>query len=447
MKKAALALLFGMALVPPAILEAQWARAYGVGRNDEAACIEQTPDGGFIVAGLTDAAHIWVAKLGVSGIIRWQKTVKTEALNGLFVQPTRDNGFILTGKASMGMVRPGLLAWRLDAKGQTHWQKYLLDPDQHYFTSQVGCAVGQTRDGGYVFTGSQAFRRESLAGSDTSDNLLVLKADSQGNRKWSFRFGGGGAEVGRSIRETPDGGFIVAGSTTSFGAGDEDAYVLKLKSDGSLAWSYAYGGPDLDQAHEVRRTSDGGYIVIGPTKSFGAGDYDLWLLKLGSQGQILWQKTYGGPKADYGHSVSPTPDGGCIVAGTTSSFGSGGFDGWILKLDRKGSIQWEKTYGGAGHDSLFAVRPLREGGYVAAGRTRSYGAGGSDILVVKVGKTGHIAAACGSFVGISRAIVLTSAGTSLKDPAGVAGGQVGSWTNFTLPLSDPKCEVRVICKK
>jgi len=446
MRKARRAILFLIVLICPALLNAQWARAYGVKGNDEAACVQQTPEGGFIVAGVTESS-VWIVKLSPSGTILWQNSLDKESVGGNFVQTTRDNGYILTGRTSFGTIRSALAAWKLDAMGRTRWQTYIIDPDMHFYTSQGGQAVQQTSDGGYVFAGYQEYR-DSQFETRTEDDLLVCKSDSLGKKRWGYVFGGQDIDHGRSIQETPDGGFIVAGYTNSFGAGDYDFWVLKLKSGGQLEWGYTYGGKNLDQAHEVRRTSDGGYIVIGPTKSFGAGDYDIWLLKLNGRGRIQWQKTYGGPKADYGHSVYPAADGGFIIAGSTSSFGSGGFDCWILKLDSKGSIQWEKTYGGSNHDSAFSARPLRKGGYVAAGRTASFGAGGFDVLVMKLGKNGNIDASCGSFVRTSKATVLKSGGTAQWQAGEDAqGSSSGLWAIFTIASVVTKGANTVICKK
>jgi hypothetical protein len=441
-------LLLAAVALAPIPLGGQWARAFGDKEDEAASCVEPTPDGGFVVVGNNNVKGIWVAKLSSTGKSLWQKTTAgewDEMMGGAFVQATRDNGFILAGEAWWGMPRMGLLAWKLDANGRTRWQKYLIDPDTRFYTYQVGAAVQQTSDGGYVFAGTQQCwteQMESISGRD----LLVFKTDSLGVLKWRVRAGGLKNEEGRSIQQTPEGGFIVAGTTDSMGAGGDDIYVMKLMPDGGSDWDFAYGGKDEEQAGEIRRTADGGYIVVGSTKSFGAGDYDLWLLKLGGKGKIIWQRTYGGSKADYGHSVRPTADGGLIVAGATSSFGAGGFDGWVLKLDARGTVQWEKTYGGTSHESLFSIRPLAGGGYVAAGRTKSYGAGGFDVLVLKLGRSGNIDPSCGAFVGVSKTQVLKSNGTSVEDPGAGWPGQ-GLWATIVFSLKDPHASNAVICKK
>lgn len=452
MKKGWPVLLFLAIFICPALLNAQWARAFGAKGDEEAACVQQTPEGGFIVVGWIErplqTESVLAVKLSFSGTVLWQKCLDmlpNLSSRGHFVQTTRDNGFILTGESSL-MWRD-LLAWKLDTNGGTRWQTHIIDPDMHYYTHQSGQAVQQTIDGGYIFTGYQEYL-DSQHQSRTYDDLLVCKSDSLGKKIWGTVYGGEGIDHGHSIRVTRDGGFIVAGCTNSFGAGDYDFWVLKLTSGGQLEWSSTFGGKDLDEAREIRQTSDGGYIVIGNTLSFGAGYYDIWLLKLNGWGRVQWQKTYGGPKADYGHSICQTADGGFIVAGETASFGSGGIDAWILKLDSQGSVQWEKTYGGAKDDSVFSVRPLRGSGYVAVGRTNSFGSGGFDILVLKLGQNGNIDASCGSFIRKSKATVLQGKGSAQLETGGDAlGSASGLWASPTIPSTVTKGGNTVICKK
>ena len=434
--------------------------------NEEATCLQQTPEGGFIVVGTTESTsygitrkNIWVVKLSASGKVLWQKSyVPPSPSVNPFVQTTRDNGYIITGERGDGVnfgTSTDLIGIKLDANGNTRWHTLVCDPDNFvYHSAEYGRAVQQTSDGGYIFTGVRSifwllegsnYLIPNQSGWDR--DLFIFKTDSLGNGKWGGQFGGDGDDQGQSIQETPDGGFIVAGYTDSFGAGDYDAYVLKFGNKRNLEWEATYGGKNLDQAHEVRRTADGGYIVSGPTKSFGAGDYDVWLLKLDGKGRIRWQKTYGGSKADYGHSVYPTTDGGFILAGSTSSFGSGNYDCWVLKLDAKGTILWEKTYGGEAYDGAFSVRPLKTKEFVVAGKTRSLGAGGYDALVMKLAENGNIDASCGSFIKNSKATVLKGKG-EVEFYAGHGGlDSFSDWRSFSVPLTVTKASNTVICKK
>ncbi len=134
-----------------------------------------------------------------------------------------------------------------------------------------------------------------------------------------------------------DGGFIVVGTTLSFGAGDFDVYVIRTDANGNTAWTKTYGGADLDEGRSVWQTTDGGFIIAGFTYSFGAGSRDVYLIKINSFGDVLWEKTYGGVSAEIGYSVQQTEDGGYIVVGETSSFGAGNLDVYLIKTDSLGN--------------------------------------------------------------------------------------------------------------
>jgi uncharacterized delta-60 repeat protein len=191
---------------------------------------------------------------------------------------------------------------------------------------------------------------------------------------WAKTYGGAGDDVPYSVRETSDGGYILAGDTTSYGAGGSDVWVLKLTSTGSVEWQKTYGGSRDDMAQSVEQTVDGGYIVAGRTDSFGAGRYDVWVLKLDSTGGVRWQKTYGGSYDDSARSIQQTSDGGYIVAGLTQYAPDIQYapnewlmgNSWVLKLDSTGRIIWQKTYGGG---EAYSVQQTRDGGYIVGGNS------------------------------------------------------------------------------
>jgi hypothetical protein len=149
-------------------------------------------------------------------------------------------------------------------------------------------------------------------------------------------------------------------------------WLLGAASAGAqvASWSRTYGGTSWDEALVIAPTSDGGYVVAGMTRSFGAGSYDVWVLKLDGSGNVQWQKTYGGTNDDWAHAIVPTSDGGYVVAGKTNSFGAGSNDFWVLKLDGSGNVVWQKTYGGTYGDWAHAIAPTSDGGYVVAGGLR-----------------------------------------------------------------------------
>ena len=205
------------------------------------------------------------------------------------------------------------------------------------------------------------------------------------NAQWARTYGGLSFESAHSIQQAGDGGYIVAGFTLAYGAGGHDFWIVKLSSTGDIEWQKAYGGSSYDDAHSIQQTSDGGYIVAGETESFGAGQDDFWVLKLSSTGDIEWQKTYGGSSNDRAYSVRQTGDGGYIVAGETSSYGAGGYDFWVIKLSSNGEIEWQKTYGSAGSDQANSIQLTNDGGYIVAGERHS-----ADVWIFKLNSVGNI---------------------------------------------------------
>jgi hypothetical protein len=186
----------------------------------------------------------------------------------------------------------------------------------------------------------------------------------------------------------------VAGYTYFFGAASFDIFLIKTDANGNVQWAKTYGGTSYDWDYSVQQTSDGGYIVAGWTWSFGAGYDDIFLIKTDTNGNIIWAKTYGGTGYEKAFSVQQTSDGGYIVAGSTSSFGVGGGDLFLIKTDANGNVIWAKTYGGTYDDLAYSVQQTSDGGYIVAGWTNSFGAGGVDIFLIKTDANGNIGS-CG----------------------------------------------------
>src|SRR3989338_1942922 len=250
----------------------------------------------------------------------------------------------------------------------------------------VAESVQQTREGGYIVAGST---KSFGAGKD---DVWVLKLGPDGTIEWQKTYGGTSSDWANSVQQTSDGGYIVAGGTESFGAGDSDVWVLKLIPDGGIEWQKAYGGTSSDWASSVQQTSDGGYVVAGGTKSFGAGKADVWVLKLRVDGTGEWQKTYGGAKGDSAWCIQQTSDGGYVVAGATASFdvflGLSKF--WVLKLRADGTVEGQRAYGGESGEVARSIQQTSEGGYIVAGETNSFGVRGSNIWVLKLSPDGMV---------------------------------------------------------
>jgi len=224
----------------------------------------------------------------------------------------------------------------------------------------------------------------------TNGSLYLNKVDASGISVWAKSYGGSSNDEGTSVQQTPDNGYIVAGLTSSSGAGAIDVFLIKTNTNGDTAWTKTYGGSANDRGYSVDQTSDGGYIVCGQTNSFGAGGSDAYLVKVNSTGMVQWSKAYGGSADDEGRSVAQTSDGGYIVTGTTASFGAGGEDIFTFKTDGSGVVQWSKTFGEFdGDDNSNCIVQTTDGGYVLTGSTTSYGSSTVVAYLLKLNGAGN----------------------------------------------------------
>jgi hypothetical protein len=209
-------------------------------------------------------------------------------------------------------------------------------------------------------------------------------------QEWNHTFGGVSLDIGTGVKPVAGGGYIIAGTkdlTGYYTAGD--CWLTKTDSDGNPEWEKTYGGTNCDATEDVWQTSDGGFIIVGTTNSFGAGNFDMWLIKTDGNGTELWNRTYGGRKMDYGTSVQQTSDGGYIISGFTSSYGMGGNDAWLVKTDNYGNMEWNKTFGDLFRDEYFmCVQQTQDRGYIAAGGNDLDDNGNSDMFIVKLNSSG-----------------------------------------------------------
>jgi uncharacterized delta-60 repeat protein len=212
------------------------------------------------------------------------------------------------------------------------------------------------------------------------------------NAQWARTYGGSDDEWAYAIRQTSDGGYIVAGHTKSFGAGSADFWMLKLSSTGEIEEQGTLGGSEYDGAYCGQETSDYGALVIGDTYSYGAGGSDIWIIKLSSDGEIEAQGTVGGSEDDWSWYIQETSDGGALLAGSTYSFGAGLEDIWIIKFSSTGVIEAQATLGGTNYDWPSCIQETSDGGAIVAGTTYSFGNGGSDIWIIKFSSDGEIEA-------------------------------------------------------
>jgi hypothetical protein len=208
--------------------------------------------------------------------------------------------------------------------------------------------------------------------------------------RWNKTYGGTGDDVGHSVVQTSDGGFVAAGYTDSFGAGSVDVYLFRTDSTGNMLWNKTYGGTSNEIGNSLVKASDGGYAIVGYTYSFGAGRGDVYLVKTDSIGNMLWNKTYGGTNAEIGESLVQTADGGYAITGYTSSFGAGGSDVYLVKTDSVGNMLWNKTYGGVDEDSGHSVIQTSGEGYVLVGYANSSVTNNLEFYLVRTDSVGNM---------------------------------------------------------
>ncbi len=351
---------------------------YSGGMYDWAWQVQQTTDGGYIMVGDTESSgagsfDIGVIKTDENGVTEWAKTY-----GGLFedrgqsIQLTSDGGYILLGTtASYGAGGYDIFLVKIDSEGNESWSSTFGGTSWDW-----GYYVEQTGDGGFIITGCKD------PGVFAIWDLYLIKTDSNGNELWSKTFGGDNSDVGHCVKQTSDGGYIVTGFTYTSDQGS-DMWLIKTDENGDLEWDNTYGGTGPDHGYSVIQSADE-YVVTGYTRSFGEGDYDIWLVKTDNTGNKIWDSTFGGPEDDRSFSIQHTLDNNFVVAGFTESFGAGNYDMWLLKINNSGDALWTKTIGGNNLDRARSVVQTTDGGYILAGDTYIYEQGEYNYYLVKL---------------------------------------------------------------
>jgi hypothetical protein len=407
---------------PPKI---EWQQIYGGSHTEIAKTFTKTRDGGYIVAGFTwskdgDITHqngyndFLILKLRFDGSLEWQKTYggsRFDEANS--IQQTTDGGYIVAGFTDshdgdvteekgyndiwlLKLSRDGILEWQ-KSYGGSLWE--------------VPNSIKETSDGGYIVTGTTSSSDGDITEQKGHGDAWVLKLSINGNIEWQKTYGGKESDLIACIQKTKDGGYIVVGYTVSndgdviMNKGHDDLWVLKLRIDGSIKWQKTFGGGNSDRGTFIQVTSDGGYIVAGWTYSIDGdvteykGSADIWVLKIGIDGSLEWQKSYGGSGEDIAYSIKESSYGGYILVGTTESNDGdvtefkGDIDIWVLKLSLDGNIEWQKTLGGSYIDRAYSSQETGDGGYILAGSAALNDGdvienlGGADVWIVKLAGT------------------------------------------------------------
>jgi hypothetical protein len=404
----------------------QWQKCLGGSAGDWAQSVQVTVDGGYIVAGYTSSNDsdvssnhgnddFWVAKLNSTGMLEWQKCLGGSQFDQSYsIQQTADSGYVVTGfsasndgDVTANQGNDDYWIVKLNGAGTLQWQK-------NYGGSSFDDALSirQTTDGGYIVAGDTESNDGDVTGSHGGYDVWLVKLDSTGNLQWQKCLGGSTDDTAASIQQTSDGGYIVGGSTLSNNGdvtgnhGNWDYWIVKLNDTAGIQWQKCLGGAGQDIGYSIQETTDSGYVVAGFTRSTDgdvtglhgtATQPDHWVVKLSNAGSLLWQKCLGGSYDDKAYSIQQTQDGGYIVAGYTKSndgdvtgnHATNVHDEWIVKLTDSGNLEWQKCLGGSGEDWARSIQQTVDG-YIVAGFTASNDGdvtgnhGGRDYWIVKL---------------------------------------------------------------
>lgn len=348
----------------------EWSEIFNGSRGDKGFSVCQTLDGGYIIGGYTDGygslSNSWLIKTDSNGNQEWNKTFDICNII-LSVKQTADGGFIMTGQSPEQTGRDQEICLiKTDSSGNIEWDKFFGG-----IRKDKGKSVAQTSDDGYIVLG-EIETSELISDLSNDVDLILIKTDSKGNKKWDKTFGGEDWEFAGSVEQTNDGGFIFCGSTVIDRSNltEIDALLIKTDSNGNLEWERIYGEKNEGGANSVRQTKDGGYIVTGEVQ-FSDVNVDALLIKTDANGTIEWEMAYGGSLYDAGWDVTQTSDGGYLIVG---EFQSKSIDLLVIKTDRHGDQEWYRQFGeDDSDDSGFSVQRTTDGGCIITGGTKSYG--------------------------------------------------------------------------
>jgi hypothetical protein len=338
-----------------------WTKTFGSDSQDYFNYVSVTSDSGYIATGKY-ASNMWLLKTDASGNEEWQN-INTPGM-GWYCQQTSDGNYIMIG---ISEDRPRLI--KIDSYGYEIWNT----PLNTFGNATYAYSGEQTSDGGYIITGT------SIVENNTYD-VFLIKTDLNGNEEWGQTFGGSNYDKGYSVKQTTDGGYIIVGMTESFGEAT-DLYMIKTDSNGNQEWYRNYGGASHEIGWSIQQTPDEGYIIAGETTSYGAGERDAWLIKTNSAGIDEWSQTFGGSGHERAYSVQQTDDGGYIIAGVDNSFCNNCNDVWIVKTDDNGTEEWNYSIDGGGDEEARSIHQTSDGGFIISGSNN----GATDGWLVRIG--------------------------------------------------------------
>lgn len=359
-------------------------KTFGGTRQDYGHSLARTADGGYILAGQTfsfgdTTSDTYLVKTDADGNQQWMKTIGSDTLDGAnSILQTSDGGYFITNHTE-GYGAGDCDAWmcKTDATGNILWNQTYGCPDD-----DIGLDAMETSDHFIVTVGVART-------VDPSGDAFLAKYTLAGDVIWIKNYGGPGGQDGWRITQAIDGGFVVAGNTIENANGPVDIFVFKTDADGTLLWSRNFGGSGEEHAFGLCRSSDGGYVICGSSTSFGGGDEDVYLLKIDENGIQQWSRNYGGPLQDAATGIVLASDGGYALTGFTKSFGFP-LEAIVIKTDSFGNQQWMKTYGDATwQKECNWIVACPDGGYAMIGSKQQTGSTNADMYFVKTDSQGN----------------------------------------------------------
>jgi hypothetical protein len=391
-----------------------WHNLYGGSGNDQFTCLDFTSDGGYILGGYTASSNgdvsqhqgngdYWIVKVDAAGNLLWEKSYGGSSQDfARSIQQTSDGGYIVAGvtESNDGDVsgyHDQTDAWilKLDASGNMIWQRCLGGE-----LTEDPCGVVQTSDGGYVVIALSSSHTGDPSNPTMTGDYWMVKLDASGNISWDQSIdNNGNSDYPMAMKQTTDGGFIVAGTTNGFA----DNWIVKLDPLGNVEWDQILGGSQDDMPRGVDQVIDGGFVVAGSTQSMDGdvqgfnGAIDFWVLKIDAAGNLLWTNALGGSSNDYAWGICHTAEGGCVAIGIASSLDGdvsslpGQGAAWLVNLDASGNLINEVALGGSYGEDGRVIRQKSNGEFIFAGTSMSSNGdfsdnhGGADAWLVNLG--------------------------------------------------------------
>ncbi|MBI5679856.1 MAG: hypothetical protein HZC47_03045 [Methanobacterium sp.] len=360
-----------------------WQKTFGGPDNETGFMSINSVKLGYISLGtitISNDTDVYLISLDENGNVKWENSFGGLGKDyGYSIHRDLGGGYAIVGKTnSYGAGQYDAWLVNIDENGTPKWNITYGGPG-----NDSAYSFKTTQDSGFILAGSSTSL--GLNGSD----VYVIKTNQKGALQWQETFGGSGNEWGKSVLQMQNGSYWVLGSTNSSFA-NYDFYLLNLDSKGRLMLNKTFGGANDDFGDTVIGTEDNNLLLSGLTNSSGAGAFDTLIIKTDTYGNQIWNRTFGGPGNDSATFIRETDDGGYILIGDTNSFGAGGFDIFVVKFNNAGLQQWNRTFGGPGNDYAHFILETLDNGYLLTGTTNSTGAGGNDIILIKMDSLGQV---------------------------------------------------------